>query len=49
MFADCSSLFVRTFFKVDEIARICAAKGVGHVINNAYGVQCSRTCRLINR
>eukprot|EP00903_Cladosiphon_okamuranus_P005368 g5361.t1 len=35
--------------KVDEIARVCAARGVGHVINNAYGVQCSQTCRLINR
>ncbi|CAM9137758.1 unnamed protein product, partial [Ascophyllum nodosum] len=35
--------------KVDEVARICAARGVGHIVNNAYGVQCSRTCRLINR
>ncbi|CAM9754110.1 unnamed protein product [Ectocarpus sp. 12 AP-2014] len=35
--------------KVDEVARICAASGVGHVINNAYGVQCSKTCRLVNR
>eukprot|EP00752_Nemacystus_decipiens_P001780 g1720.t1 len=35
--------------KVDAIARVCDAKGVGHVINNAYGVQCSQTCRLINR
>lgn len=35
--------------KVDEVARICSSTGIGHVINNAYGVQCSRTCRLINR
>ncbi|CAM9320260.1 unnamed protein product, partial [Hapterophycus canaliculatus] len=35
--------------KVDEVARICAASVVGHVINNAYGVQCAKTCRLINR
>lgn len=35
--------------KVDEIARVCAGADVGHVINNAYGVQCSKTCRLVNR
>ncbi|CAN0394733.1 unnamed protein product, partial [Discosporangium mesarthrocarpum] len=35
--------------QVDEIARLCGTTGVGHVINNAYGLQCSRTCRLVNR
>ncbi|CAM9264137.1 unnamed protein product, partial [Choristocarpus tenellus] len=35
--------------KVDEVARLCAAAGVGHIINNAYGLQCSNTCRLLNR
>jgi O-phospho-L-seryl-tRNASec:L-selenocysteinyl-tRNA synthase len=34
---------------VDEVARLCRAEDVYHVINNAYGLQCSRTSRLINR
>ena len=37
---------------VDEIARLCASdenKGVAHVINNAYGLQCAQTSKLINR
>lgn len=34
---------------VEAIARLCAAMGVCHVVNNAYGVQCSRTCANISR
>ena len=34
---------------VDEIAVLCASYNVGHVINNAYGVQCSTIVKLINR
>ena len=36
--------------KVDEIAKLCKShEGVAHVINNAYGLQCKQTCKLINR
>jgi len=34
---------------VDQIAKLCAAKGVAHVINNAYGVQCAAQCKLLGR
>ena len=35
--------------KVDEVARLCSANGIFHVINNAYGLQCGETSKLINR
>jgi O-phospho-L-seryl-tRNASec:L-selenocysteinyl-tRNA synthase len=35
--------------QVDKVAKLCAQYGVGHVINNAYGLQCKKTCKLINR
>jgi O-phospho-L-seryl-tRNASec:L-selenocysteinyl-tRNA synthase len=45
-----SSCFMpRTPDKVDEIARVCAATDVPHVVNNAYGVQCKESCRLVAR
>jgi O-phospho-L-seryl-tRNASec:L-selenocysteinyl-tRNA synthase len=34
---------------VDKVAKLCAVKGIGHVINNAYGLQCAQTSKLINR
>ncbi|KAL3937936.1 MAG: hypothetical protein SGBAC_007058 [Bacillariaceae sp.] len=34
---------------VDEVAKLCAKTNVHHVINNAYGLQCPKTCKLINR
>lgn len=34
---------------VDEIARLCAGAGIGHVINNAYGVQCPLIAKIVNR
>lgn len=34
---------------VDEIAKLCKQYGVGHVINNAYGLQCSYISKLITR
>jgi O-phospho-L-seryl-tRNASec:L-selenocysteinyl-tRNA synthase len=34
---------------IDEIARLCKKHCVGHVINNAYGLQCSYITKLINR
>lgn len=34
---------------VDEVAKLCAKSNVNHVINNAYGLQCVKTCKLINR
>jgi O-phospho-L-seryl-tRNASec:L-selenocysteinyl-tRNA synthase len=34
---------------IDEIAKLCKEFNVGHVINNAYGVQCPIIIKLINR
>lgn len=35
--------------RVDEIAELCAAHNVGHIVNNAYGTQCRGIVKLINR
>lgn len=34
---------------IDEIARLCKISDVGHIINNAYGLQCPLISKLINR
>lgn len=34
---------------VDEVAKLCEKANVCHVINNAYGLQCAKTSKLINR
>lgn len=34
---------------VDEVAKLCSDADVAHVINNAYGLQCAQTSKLINR
>ena len=34
---------------VDQVAKLCNEWNVNHVINNAYGLQCEKTCKLINR
>ena len=33
--------------KVEEIAKLCKGAGIGHIINNAYGVQSAALCKLI--
>eukprot|EP01031_Cornospumella_fuschlensis_P022274 gene22274-27237_t len=33
----------------DEIAKLCKAYDVGHVVNNAYGLQCARITKLLTR
>ncbi|KAL3154047.1 hypothetical protein ABBQ32_013593 [Trebouxia sp. C0010 RCD-2024] len=33
--------------KVVEIAKLCSNAGIGHIINNAYGVQSAALCKLI--
>lgn len=37
--------------QVDKVAKLCAAQDddVAHIINNAYGLQCKTTSKLINR
>nr|CEL70106.1 TPA: soluble liver antigen/liver pancreas antigen domain-containing protein, putative [Neospora caninum Liverpool] len=35
--------------QVDAIARLCQEKGVAHVINNAYGLQCTKCCHLVDQ
>lgn len=39
----------RTPDDVEGIARLCAAHGVPHVINNAYGLGCATICAEISR
>jgi O-phospho-L-seryl-tRNASec:L-selenocysteinyl-tRNA synthase len=34
---------------VDKVAKLCKASNIYHVINNAYGLQCAKTSKLINR
>ena len=34
---------------VVAVARWCAARGLAHVANNAYGVQCAATCKALDR
>jgi len=34
---------------VDKVAQICSRAGIPHLINNAYGLQCKKICKLINR
>lgn len=33
--------------KIVDIAKLCSSIGVGHIINNAYGVQSAALCKLI--
>lgn len=35
--------------KVDQVAKLCQQYNVYHIINNAYGLQCAKTSKLINR
>lgn len=35
--------------KVDQVAKLCQREDVAHIINNAYGLQCEKTSKLINR
>lgn len=35
--------------KVDLVAKLCQTHNVHHIINNAYGLQCAATSKLINR
>ena len=34
---------------VDDIAKLCQTHSIPHIINNAYGLQCAHTSKLINR
>ena len=35
--------------KVDRVAQLCQTHDTAHVLNHAYGLQCSQTGKLINR
>lgn len=35
--------------QVDRVAKLCQEHNVHHIINNAYGLQCAATSKLINR
>ncbi|CEM21871.1 unnamed protein product [Vitrella brassicaformis CCMP3155] len=32
---------------VDQVAQLCSRVGVPHIVNNAYGLQCSKCCHLV--
>jgi O-phospho-L-seryl-tRNASec:L-selenocysteinyl-tRNA synthase len=34
---------------IDQIAVLCKEFDVGHIVNNAYGLQCAGICKLLNR
>ena len=34
---------------VPAVAALCKARGVAHLVNNAYGLQCGRCCALVER
>lgn len=33
---------------IEKISKICKENGIPHIINNAYGLQCSKICHSIN-
>ncbi len=35
--------------QLDEVSKLCESEDIAHVINNAYGLQCKKTVKLINR
>lgn len=35
--------------KFESVARLCSKYEVGHVVNNAYGLQCNATMKLLSR
>ncbi|EQC33319.1 O-phosphoseryl-tRNA(Sec) selenium transferase [Saprolegnia diclina VS20] len=39
----------RGYDRVDEIAQLCRQYDIGHVINNAYGLQSSKCTHLVNQ
>ncbi|KAG9416557.1 hypothetical protein AC1031_000956 [Aphanomyces cochlioides] len=39
----------RGFDRVEDIAQLCLKHDIGHVINNAYGVQSSKCTHLVNQ
>ncbi|KAH9144095.1 hypothetical protein AeRB84_011943 [Aphanomyces euteiches] len=39
----------RGFDRVEDIAQLCLQHDIGHVINNAYGVQSSKCTHLVNQ
>lgn len=34
---------------LEEMAALCKAKGIPHLVNNAYGLQCTKMTALVNR
>ncbi|KAK7242199.1 selenium transferase [Aureococcus anophagefferens] len=47
--SDSSSLQHERADDVAAVARLCAAREVAHVVNNAYGVQCARSSATLSR
>lgn len=35
--------------EIEEVAKLCERRGVGHVINNAYGVQSKKLCERVSK
>eukprot|EP00850_Spirogloea_muscicola_P000984 SM000003S11229 [mRNA] locus=s3:1602849:1608518:+ [translate_table: standard] len=46
---DMEVLLAHEWCRVEEVAKLCHRYGVGHIINNAYGVQASSICESVTR
>ena len=38
-----------TFYRLEEVAKLCKEQNVPHIVNNAYGVQSSKCMHLIQQ
>jgi len=48
VFSVLSSFAPRNYDNITEIAKICKAKNVYHIINNAFGIQCTKCSETLN-
>lgn len=39
----------RAYDSVEEIAKICKENNLFHIVNNAYGVYCTKACDMLNK
>lgn len=49
IFSTTSCFAPRGYDNIEEIAKICKEKNIFHVVNNAYGIYCTKICDLLNQ